>query len=94
MHCQAGIRTTLGFFVLALLGWDRIRAYDAAMQRLMNKVSLVTLWVEPKAHQIVKYTFANLPFDFLPGAWLMRRWRGAANSASTRTTCRRTSRRG
>jgi len=47
------------------------RAYDAEFQRLMNKVALVTLWVEPKAQQIVKYTFANLPFDFLPGQWLL-----------------------
>ena len=47
------------------------RAYDAEFQRLMNKVALVTLWVEPKAHQIVKYTFNNLPFDFLPGQWLL-----------------------
>ena len=51
---------------------DEDRAYDAAFQRMMNKVALVTLWVEPKAHQIVKYTFANLPFDFLPGQWLLR----------------------
>jgi hypothetical protein len=47
------------------------RAYDAEFQRLMNKVALVTLWVEPKVHQIVKYTFNNLPFDFLPGQWLL-----------------------
>ncbi len=39
---------------------------------MMNKVSLVTIWVEPKAHQIVKYTFDNVNFDFLPGAWLLR----------------------
>ena len=37
----------------------------------MNKVSLVTLWVEPKAHQIVKYTFNNIAFDFLPVQWLV-----------------------
>jgi len=37
VHCQAGIRTTLGFFVLALLGWDRIRAYDAAMAQWANR---------------------------------------------------------
>src|SRR5438132_9352635 len=48
------------------------KAYDAAFQRAMNKVSLVTLWVEPKAHQIVQYTFANLPFDFLPAQWFIR----------------------
>ena len=48
------------------------RAYDAEFRRLMNKVALVTLWVEPNAHQIVKYTFNNLPFDFLPGQWLLK----------------------
>ena len=37
VHCQAGIRTTLGFFVLSLLGWDRIRAYDAAMAEWANQ---------------------------------------------------------
>jgi hypothetical protein len=47
------------------------REYDAQFQHMMNKVSLVTLWVEPKAHQIVKYHFTNLPFDFLPGSWLV-----------------------
>jgi hypothetical protein len=45
---------------------------DAAVERMMNKVSLVTLWVEPRTHQIVKYTFDNVNFDFLPGAWLVR----------------------
>ena len=44
------------------------KARDAEFQRMMNKVALVTLWVEPKAHQIVKYTFDNVGFDFLPGA--------------------------
>jgi hypothetical protein len=47
------------------------RAYDAEFQRLINKSSLVTLWVEPKAHQIVKYTFDNVAFDFLPAQWLV-----------------------
>jgi hypothetical protein len=46
-------------------------ARDAAFQRLMNKVALVTLWIEPKAHQIVKYTFDNVGFDFLPVQWLV-----------------------
>ena len=48
------------------------KARDAQFQNLMNKVSLVTLWVEPKAHQIVKYTFDNVGFDFLPVQWLVR----------------------
>ena len=47
------------------------RARDAEFQRLMNKVALVTLWIEPKAHQIVKYIFDNVGFDFLPAQWLV-----------------------
>src|SRR3954454_15299806 len=49
----------------------REKARDAEFQRLMNKVALVTLWVEPKAHQIVKYTFDNVSFVFLPTQWLV-----------------------
>ena len=45
---------------------------DKEMQRLLNKVALVTIWVEPSAHQIVKYTFDNVGFDFLPAQWLVR----------------------
>src|SRR5205085_5352474 len=47
------------------------RARDQEFRRLMNKVALVTLWVEPTAKQIVKYTFDNVGFDFLPGQWLV-----------------------
>jgi hypothetical protein len=50
---------------------EKDKAYDAAFQKLMNKVSLVTLWVEPNAQQIVKYTFNNLPIEFMPTSWLM-----------------------
>ena len=31
--------------------------YDAALEKMLNKVSMVTLWIEPSAHQIVKYDF-------------------------------------
>jgi hypothetical protein len=48
------------------------RRFEETMQHLMNKVSLVTIWVEPKSQQIVRYTFDNVNFDFLPGAWLVR----------------------
>ena len=50
---------------------DEDKAYDEAFRRMMNKVALVTLWVEPKAHQIVKYTFNNVGFDFLPIQWFV-----------------------
>ena len=45
---------------------------DAQIERMMNKVSLVTLWIDAKANQIVKYTFDNVSLDFLPAAWLVR----------------------
>ena len=51
---------------------NRGEDFEATMEKLMNKVALVTLWVEPKSHQIVKYTFDNVNFDFLPAAWLLR----------------------
>jgi hypothetical protein len=40
--------------------------------RQFNKVALVTLWVDPQEHQIVKFTFSNVDFGFLPGRWLVR----------------------
>jgi hypothetical protein len=48
------------------------KRWEETINRMMNKVSLVTIWVEPKDHQIVKYTFDNVHFDFLPAAWLLR----------------------
>lgn len=42
------------------------------IDRKMNKTALVTLWVDPAEHQIVKYTFDNVWLDFLPGSWLVR----------------------
>ena len=46
--------------------------HDARIGRQMNKVALVTLWVSPETHQIVRYTFDNVGFDFLPGRSLVR----------------------
>lgn len=46
--------------------------YDTRIQRQMNKTALITLWVDPSEHQIVKYRFDNVWMDFLPGAWLVR----------------------
>ncbi|MCC7010630.1 MAG: hypothetical protein IT184_17605 [Acidobacteria bacterium] len=45
---------------------------EAARERMMNKASLVTLWVIPASRQIVKYTFDNVALDFLPASWLLR----------------------
>ena len=46
--------------------------YEAELEKMLNKVSIVTLWIEPATHQIVKYDFNNVNLDFLPGAWLVR----------------------
>jgi Omp85 superfamily domain len=50
----------------------RERQTEARIERQMNKTALVTLWVDPAEHQIVKYTFDNVWMDFLPGGWLVK----------------------
>jgi hypothetical protein len=45
---------------------------EQEIDRKMNKTALVTLWVDPAEHQVVKYTFDNVWLDFLPVAWLVR----------------------
>ncbi len=47
-------------------------AYAQQLMRLMNKKSKVTLWIEPTSHQILKYTFDDLGWEFFPGQWLAR----------------------
>ena len=45
---------------------------DAEIDAALGKTQLVTLWVDPEQHQIVRYSFDNLGFVFLPGRWLFR----------------------
>ncbi len=45
---------------------------EQRLERQFNKVALVTLWVEPDSHQIVKYVFENIGMDFLPGRSMVR----------------------
>jgi len=49
---------------------EAYKSMDAELMRLMNKSSKVTLWVEPSQHQILKYTFDDLGWNFFPGQWL------------------------
>ena len=51
---------------------DRERERERELERQMNKTALVTLWVDPAEHQIVKYTFDNVWMDFLPAGWLVK----------------------
>ena len=37
VHCQAGVRTTMGVFVTTMLGWNNVRAYDASMAEWANR---------------------------------------------------------
>jgi hypothetical protein len=51
---------------------DRNEGMDRQVARLMDKTSVVTIWVDPSSDQIVKYLFDNVGMDFLPGAWLVQ----------------------
>jgi hypothetical protein len=50
----------------------RARDEDDQIEERMNKVSLITLWVDPETHQILQYTFDDIDMDFLPGRSLAR----------------------
>jgi hypothetical protein len=41
------------------------------IERQMNKVALVTLWIDRTEHQILKYDFSNIDMDFLPARWMV-----------------------
>ena len=65
----------------------KVRERDVDIEPKMNKAALVTLWIEPTAHQILKYEFRNWPWDFLPGRSIVRvdererrRWRWGSRS--------------
>ena len=50
----------------------QLRERNKEIGQQMNKVSIVTLWVDPADRQIVKYDFQNVDADFFPGQWLMQ----------------------
>ncbi len=47
-------------------------ALKRKIERDLNKVALVTLWVDPVEYQVVRYKFDNVDFGFLPARWLVR----------------------
>lgn len=57
---------------LAPYSGDSGSARDAEIDSALSKTLLVTLWVDPAQRQIVRYSFDNLGFAFLPGRWLFR----------------------
>jgi hypothetical protein len=50
----------------------KVKEQDERIESQMNKVSMVTLWVDPGTYQILQYTFDNIDMDFLPGRSLVR----------------------
>src|SRR4051812_34034778 len=51
---------------------EKENAAEQDIDRRMNKTALITLWIDPAEHQIVKYTFDNVWLDFLPAGWLLK----------------------
>jgi hypothetical protein len=49
----------------------RVRERAQDIQRKMNKVALVTLWIDRTEPQILKYEFSNFDMDFLPARWMV-----------------------
>ena len=49
-----------------------VRKRDQDIEVKLNKVALVTLWVDVAEQQILKYEFHNIDLDFLPGRSLVR----------------------
>ena len=51
---------------------DRPAIVVPGAQEAFNRGALVTLWIDPTEQQIVRFTFDNVGFDFLPLRWLIR----------------------
>jgi hypothetical protein len=51
---------------------DKDEDFEEDFEARMNKVSLVTLWIDPKERQILRYEFRIQDMDFLPGRSLVR----------------------
>jgi hypothetical protein len=51
---------------------DRAKGDTKHFERAINETSLVTLWLDPAEHQILRYEFRNVDMDFLPARWLVR----------------------
>lgn len=45
---------------------------DEKIDRAMNKTSRVTMWIDPQEYQIVRFTFDNPDWGFLPGRQIAR----------------------
>jgi hypothetical protein len=51
---------------------ERVKKDEERFEEKMNKASMVTLWIDPKTHQILQYVFDDMDWDFFPGRALVR----------------------
>jgi hypothetical protein len=51
---------------------DKGDQMEQEIERAMNKVTLITMWIDPAEYQIVRFTFDNVDFNFLPGRAIVR----------------------
>ncbi len=51
---------------------EKSEDFEADIERKLNKVSLVTLWVDAAERQILRYEFRFQDMDFLPGRSIVR----------------------
>ena len=51
---------------------DRGDDMEAEIQTALNKVTMVTMWIDPQEYQIVRFLFDNADWGFLPGRAIVR----------------------
>jgi hypothetical protein len=51
---------------------DKGDALENEIEAALNKVTLVTMWIDPQEYQIVKFLFDNVDWGFLPGRAIVR----------------------
>ena len=71
----AGRETVAGREVVRIEFYPTGPFWEEAGERINRgivKTSMVTLWIDPEMHQIVRYAFENAGLDFLRFRWLLR----------------------
>ena len=61
----------------------RSRGDEAVYRALASAATRVTLWVDPRTQQILRYACEGMPYDFLPASWALRIERSTATMTMT-----------
>ena len=51
---------------------DKGDAMEEEIESALNKVTMVTMWIDPQEYQIVRFLFDNADWGFLPGRAIVR----------------------